>query len=196
MAILDTQTDAETGVVSQTAVVGDGITHSVTIPKDSTDPLQTDDAQMNVAISSAGIETFGNDFLGNEFEEWFVQFDDLGRPVSRVNFDDITLGAKCKVYGDGSYWRQHGFSQDITGYITLSGLVAVLNSADPIVNGTVIATLPSGFAPNVAEMFICGSNIGPVRIDVLPTGEIKYNGTGSITQYVSLSGIRFVAPQS
>lgn len=192
--ILDKIVDPETGVTAQTEVGGDGVTHSATYPKDPDDTTQIVDAQNNVAVSAAGIETFGVDYLGNEYEEWFVQFDDRGRPVSRVRFDDITLNAKLAPYGDGSYWRQAGFSHDITGHISMSGLVKVVSSTNPIVNGDVIGTIPAEFAPSLAETFIVVSNIGQVRVDVRPTGEIVYSGSASITQYISLSGIRYVAP--
>lgn len=183
-----------TGAVYQTdkteAVGSDFVATTIL---DNDDPLLVDYVR-KVTYGNDGIAVEGTTFTNQAFHEQIVEFDDTGRPVAQAVYD-IQLGAKAKDYGDGSYWRQASFSRDITGHTTLGGLIAVAVSTTPFVKGDVIATLPAEIAPNVAETFVCVTDSGFARIDVLPTGEIKYNSSASTTLYVSLSGIRFFSPQ-
>lgn len=152
------------------------------------------DYHRRVIYGNDGIRVEGNTFTNVGFAEQIVEFDDTGRPVAQAIYD-VTYGPKAKEYGDGSYWRQPSFSRDITGHTTLSGLVAVISSTNPFVKGDVLVTLPAGYAPNVAETFVCVTDSGFARVDVLPSGEVKLNTTMNVTSYISLSGIHFFSPQ-
>jgi hypothetical protein len=197
MAELSKITD-EYGNYTVTSVNGDVVETKTVFLKDPEDALQTTDNVQKVTYTSNGIFTEVTNFVGETVEGAIIELDATGNAVAAVEgveTDAITLGANLKPYGDGTFWRQPGISRDLDGYTSLSGLVALIDSTNPIYPGDIIATIPAMVAPNLAEMFIVGSNIGPVRLDVNPTGEIKYTGTANITQYVSLSGIRFVSPQ-
>lgn len=187
--------DDATGQYTESTTASGGTLRSKqVIPKSPDFAEQTTDYTQQVELNYGGLFTKVTDFYGNTYENTIIEFDPQGKPVTLPD-DVFVFNAKVKQYGDGSYWRQAGITNDIDGYTTLSGLVSVVASTNPIVNGDVIATVPPILAPNLAETFIVTSNIGPVRIDVLPTGEIKYVGTANITQYVSFSGIRYVTLQ-
>jgi hypothetical protein len=126
-----------------------------------------------------------------------MEVDDVGRAISNQNYDDMIIGTKVKPYGDGSVYKQPSFTQDIDGYTTVSGLLAVVNSLDPIVSGTVLATLPVDVAPNQQEIFVVNTDAGFARVDVKQNGQITASlpSGASVTKYISLSGIRFPTRQ-
>lgn len=194
VVVYDDEVPTQVDATYSTVADGDKIEHKAVFPKDSTDATQTNDYVQKLVISNNRIYSEITDYYGEVYETTILETNEVGLPVAGQQ-NPFVKNAKVKDYGDGTYWKQPSLSRGLDGFTSLAGLFAVVNSANPIVNGDVIATIPDELAPNLAEMFIVGSNIGQVRIDVKPTGEIVYNGTASITQYVSMSGIRFLSTQ-
>jgi hypothetical protein len=165
--------------------------------RDTTDTTQTSDKVVNVTFNNSGVFSSGNDFFGNEFSYVPFELDDLGRPIANFTEDELVLGSKVKAYGDGSTYAQPDLFQTSDGFIRVGGLLAVVNSADPVVNGTLLATLPAQFAPNQQRCFVVMTDAGFARVDVKQDGSIvAVLPTGaSVTKYISLENIQFPAPQ-
>lgn len=161
--------------------------------RDPADTDQTADKVINVTFGNDGVFTSGNDFFGNEYSYIPFELDDLGRPVAS-SFEEVTLSAMVKPYGDGSVYAQPQLFEGPNGFITLTGLASVVNSANPLVANSVIATLPAEYAPNQQRIFVVQSNVGPVRVDVRQNGDITLAGSASVTQYISFDGISFPRP--
>jgi len=182
---------------NQTQAVGSEF-KAVTTIYNTTDPLEEGytphDYVRTVSYSANGINVDVVTLDGTIYNRQIIEFDETGRPLAEQDWDSLVLDAKVVPYG-GSTYKQPSLSTSIDGYTTVSGLVKLVNSANPLVPGSVIATMPAELAPEAQEMFIVGSNIGPVRVDVKQDGTIQYNGTANVTQYIAFSGIRFVSPQ-
>lgn len=162
--------------------------------RDTTDTTQTADKVINVTFGNDGVFTDGNDFFGTEYSYVPFELDDLGRPVAS-SFEEMTLSSMVKPYGDGSVYAQPQLFEGPNGFITLTGLASVVNSTNPLVANSVIATLPAEYAPNQQRIFVVQSNVGPVRVDVRQNGDITLAGSTSVTQYISFDGISFPRPQ-
>lgn len=163
--------------------------------RDTTDSMQTADKVVNVTYTNNGVFTSGNDFFGNEFSYVPFELDDIGRPISNFTEDELVIGSLVKPYGDGSVYAQPELFQTTDGFIRLSGLLSVVSSTNPVVQYSVLATLPAQFAPNQQRIFVVQSNIGPVRVDVKQNGDVILAENKTVTQYISLDNISFPAPQ-
>lgn len=173
-----------------------------TIIKGATDISEDPEAIGNdyvneIYYGANGISASGVGYDSHEFVNTLMEVDDVGRAISNQNYEDMVIGAKVKPYGTGTTYKQPSFTQDIDGYTTVSGLLAVVNSADPVVSGTVLATLPVDVAPNQQEIFVVNTNSGFARVDVKQDGTIVASlpAGATVTQYISLSGIRFPTRQ-
>lgn len=111
-------------------------------------------------------------------------------PTGSVTWIAPTLQNGWVNYG-GS-WKTAGYTKSSDGMVTLTGLIKSGTTS----NGTVIATLPSGYRPS--EIIICDANTNPnafARVDINPSGTIVANG--SVTNpYLSLAGCEFMADGS
>jgi hypothetical protein len=173
-----------------------------TIIKGATDISEDPEAIGNdyvneISYGANGISASGVGYDSHEFATTLLEVDDVGRAISNQNYEDMVIGAKVKPYGDGTTYKQPSFTQDIDGYTTVSGLLAVVNSLDPIVSGTVLATLPAWAAPNQQEIFSVVTDAGFARVDVKQNGDITASlpSGASVTKYISLSGLRFPTRQ-
>jgi hypothetical protein len=207
MATLDEQVNYTEGSTTEVesiegTEVESNYIRTYTIIKGATDISEDPEAIGNdyvneISYGANGISASGVGYDSHEFATTLLEVDDVGRAISNQNYEDMIIGAKVKPYGDGSTYKQPSFTQDIDGYTTVSGLLAVVNSADPIVNGTLLATLPVDVAPNQQEIFVVNTDAGFARVDVKPSGQITATlPTGaSVTKYISLTGLRFPTRQ-
>ena len=89
-------------------------------------------------------------------------------------------------YGPASYFK------DASNIVHLTGLIKSGNTA----SGVTVLPLPVGFRPAYREIFSVGTGGGAGggagRLDVDSTGEVV-TGAGLSSNYVSLSGISFLA---
>ena len=92
------------------------------------------------------------------------------------------FSTSAEVWERGSYWR------DRNGIVHLSGLI----KNGTTTNGTVIATLPTGYRPAKQLVFLVCTISGTARIDVYPNGQVIGARDLNAT-WTSLAGISFKA---
>jgi hypothetical protein len=98
----------------------------------------------------------------------------------------------------GITWEQAFFRKDFLGNVYVGGMLQAL-TAGGWGAGEALARLPVGCRPDKRRIFTCqGFNNTYWRADVLPTGEITWNGGSptvsyAVGNYVSLEGIVFEA---
>lgn len=95
---------------------------------------------------------------------------------------------------NGGGYEGPAYYKDTSGVVHVSGLV----KSGSVVAPSPIFTLPAGYRPSATLMFTAPMNGTMVRIDVLNTGVVQFNGflgTTAVTGYLSLSGISFLAEQ-
>ena len=78
------------------------------------------------------------------------------------------------------------------GYTKVNGLVTVTGLIRPN-RRTHLATLPRGYRPRKQMIFNVNNHAKTTRVDVLPNGRIMYETGGKDYNWLSLSGISFVA---
>lgn len=193
MARLSEQIDAG---VEEHYVEANGDTLSVTeVIKAQADVDATFvDAVKTVEVSPDGITVKGITASGTPYENKLVEIGEWGDTAP--THIPLEFGAKCDAYDLSGYWQAPHAINEISGHVSLGGLVKVL-SGQTIVAGDVIANLPVGVRPEGQSVFLVASYAGPMRLDIKTTGEIvvatMQSGAQQSTQWVSLDGIRFVA---
>lgn len=150
----------------------------------------------------------------DELKSWLTTFIARNQAL-RLNKSTLTgiLGENWKnvgagedvAYGGTPSWQDYGggyggarFYKDYLNIVHLEGLVT------PAVNpgSTIIFSLPAGYRPLVAQMFLQQGHNGayvPCRIDVLTNGDVQIVNpanttfTGVAANFISLAGITFRA---
>lgn len=82
-----------------------------------------------------------------------------------------------------------GYMRDRQGYVHLEGLLRRLGI--PADTDSLIHTLPAGYRPDHRRVFSVLAQPGPLRVDVLPNGEVRLQGQLPEGHWISLDGIVF-----
>jgi len=98
-------------------------------------------------------------------------------------------------------WKAASGGEERTPKLSKSGHVCVLSgAAEPQLGGagdqSLIAKLPHSCRPHRRTIFAAYGDTGTVRVDVLPSGEVRLVAKGALPSRVSLSNIHFVSHPS
>lgn len=102
-----------------------------------------------------------------------------------VPLGSLALQAPMKPYADTKHDWATPQATRTADVVTLSGLIKGSASG-----ATVLATLPPELRPDTQLMFNTNRHASSARIDVLPTGEVKWVAGGSVGWF-DLTGIRY-----
>ena len=104
--------------------------------------------------------------------------------TNRQGYQNLPLANGWKAYGQNYATPQFKTSGD---WVTLSGLVRL-----PANYKTPIATLPPNARPAKRQIFSANAHETPVRVDVLPNGQVLFVAGSTPHRWISLEGIKFI----
>jgi hypothetical protein len=138
----------------------------------------------------------------NATSRWEQQKDGSFVPERIFSYRDTPTdngGWQAPTYGtnagaQGTPWFGVQFRKDRHGYVHLRGNVLFSGAVAP---GATILTLPAGYRPGVQHRQVSWGSPGgteqALRLDIVTDGTVFSNATFANTNWVSLSGIHYLA---